>query len=178
MQGLERLPDPSSVRSVGSFFISRVDTDIDPLLENSQELRGLAAVAQARAAYGIFLESFSSHAERWSVLEARGAMPQRALWASTSTKNPDYPDLKYVHGLLTKDAVNTLPDATIAGILDHGDFDAKTALTPSDIEQAHEQLAALASAGINMQEVSDRLEKEGVEKFQQAFRTMLSALEN
>ena len=178
MQGLERLGDPSQVRSVASFFISRVDSDIDPKLTEHEVLKGMAAVAQARAAYGIFLESFNSHAERWSSLEARGAKPQKALWASTSTKDPNYPDLKYVDGLLAKDSVNTLPNATIDAILDHADFVALHSLNAEEIELAHEQLAELLYVGIHMQDVSARLEKEGLEKFQQAFHTMLSALES
>jgi len=177
IQGLERLGNPSSVRSVASFFISRVDSEIDPRLTEHEDLKGVAAVAQARAAYGIFLESFNSQTERWSVLETRGAKPQKALWASTSTKDPNYPDLKYVDGLLAKNSVNTLPNVTIDAILDHADFATKHCITAEEIELAHEQLAELLNAGIHMQDVSDKLEKEGVEKFQQAFRSMLTALE-
>jgi transaldolase len=176
INGVERLSDPSGVRSVASFFVSRVDSDIDPRLSEHEGLKGLAAVAQARAAYGIFLESFNAQAERWAALEIRGAQPQKPLWASTSTKDPNYPDLKYVDGLLASNSVNTLPDATIAAILDHAAFDDKHKLTAEEIELAHEQLAELLFVGIHMQEVSDKLEKEGVEKFQQAFRTMLAAL--
>jgi transaldolase len=176
--GLERLSDPSLVRSVGSFFVSRVDSDIDPRLTDHAGLKGLAAVAQARAAYGIFLESFSPHAERWAKLEARGGRPQKALWASTSTKDPSYPDLKYVDGLLAKDSVNTMPDATLNAILEHAEFDSKHELNAEEIELAHEQLAELLYAGIHMQVVSDKLEKEGIEKFQLAFRAMLAALDS
>lgn len=176
MSGLERLGDPSSVRSVASFFISRVDTEIDPNLENS-DLKGIAAVAQARAAYGIFLESFNQNADRWSALVTRGAHPQKPLWASTSTKDPSYPDLKYVDGLLTKNSVNTLPNATLEAILDHANFSEAKGLSADDIENAHEDLAKLQSAGVSMQVVSEKLEKEGVEKFQQAFTNMLNALE-
>ena len=176
MGGLEKLGDPSSVRSVASFFISRVDSEIDPRLNEHTELQGLAAIAQARAAYGIFLESFNSNAERWSSLEMRGAKPQRTLWASTSTKNPAYPDLKYVDGLLTNNSVNTLPDATIAAILDHADFESKTGLQPTDIESAHETLNTLTNASIDLQGVANKLESEGVSKFQEAFQNMLSAL--
>jgi len=175
LEGLEQLGDPSKVRSVASFFISRVDTEIDPGLSD-QKLRGTAAVAQARAAYGIFLESFNTNAERWSVLERQGAAPQRALWASTSTKDPLFDDLKYVYGLLAHNSVNTLPNVTIDAILDHANFDQKELITPEDIENAHEGLGLLQLSGVNMNDVSEKLEKEGVEKFQQAFRTMLESL--
>ena len=177
ISGLERLSDPSVVRSVASFFVSRVDSDIDPrLTAELGALKGVAATAQARAAYGIFLESFNPHAERWSALEARGAKAQRALWASTSTKDPGYPDLKYVDGLLAKDSVNTLPGTTVDAILDHAQFDTQHSLNAEDIELAHEQLAELLSSGINMQEVSNKLEKEGLEKFSEAFRSMLNSI--
>lgn len=175
--GLEKLGDPSKVRSVASFFISRVDTEIDPGLEKLQD-HGIAAVAQARAAYGIFLESFNINAERWSALERRGAVAQRPLWASTSTKDSSFPDLKYVDGLLAHNTVNTLPNATIDAILDHAQFDDKSLLSPEDIENAHEDLCKLQVAGVDMKAVSEKLEKEGVEKFQQAFRSMLDALKS
>ncbi len=175
MDGLEKLGNPGSVRSVASFFVSRVDSEIDPDL-NDNSLKGLAAVAQARAAYGIYLQSFNSNADRWSALEVRGAKPQRALWASTSTKDPSYPDLKYVDGLLARNSVNTLPNNTIDAILDHAQFESIHGLTPEEIETAHEDLAKLKVAGIDMQKVSDKLESEGVQKFQKAFRDMLSAL--
>ena len=175
VSGVEKLEDPSLVRSVASFFVSRVDTEVDERVKDPR-LNGLAAVAQAKAAYGIFLESFSPYAERWSALEKRGAKAQRVLWASTSTKNPLYPDLKYVEGLLTKNSVNTLPDATIDAILDHAKFEEAQSISSADIEEAHDQLALLQANGINMVEVSAKLEKEGVEKFQEAFRNMLTAL--
>jgi transaldolase len=173
--GLERLSDPSRVRSVASFFISRVDTEVDPGLEKLQD-HGVAAVAQARAAYGIFLQSFNVNAERWSALEVRGAVAQRPLWASTSTKDPSFPDLKYVDGLLAHSTVNTLPNATVEAILDHAKLDDKLPLSAEDIENAHEDLAKLKVSGVDMRTVSEKLEKEGVEKFQQAFKNMLAAL--
>ncbi len=178
MAGLEKCVEPSSVHSVASFFISRVDSEVDArLIELGREdLKGTAAVAQALAAYGIFLESFNPLAERWARLAARGALIQRPLWASTSTKDPSYPDLKYVEGLLTPDSVNTLPDATIAGIIDHAQLDNLSAIDASDIQSAHDQLTMLASCGIDMNAVAEKIEYEGVEKFQKAFETMLSAL--
>lgn len=177
IDGLERLPDPSHVRSVASFFISRVDAEVDARLDTQKELQGIAAIAQARAAYGIFLESFNTNADRWARLVEKGAKQQRPLWASTSTKNPDYPDLMYVGGLLAHNTVNTLPDATVNAVIDHGTFTDKTMISAEDIEQAHEQLATLKVAGIDMQDVSDKLEKEGIQKFQDAFTSMLASLE-
>lgn len=177
MDGLERLQDPSHVRSVASFFVSRVDSEIDTRLVDKKELQGKAAVAQARAAYGIFLESFNENADRWARLVTRGARVQRPLWASTSTKNPEYPDLMYVDGLLGRNSVNTLPDATVTAIIDHAAFENKTALSAEDIEQAHEQLAELKVAGVDMQDISNKLEQEGVQKFQDAFATMLASLD-
>ncbi len=179
MSGLERCNHPKLVRSVASFFISRVDTEVDAQLESKSrhDLKGLAAIAQARAAYGIFLESFNDLAERWSHLKDRGANIQRPLWASTSTKDPNYSDLKYVNGLLTLDSVNTLPDGTITAIIEHGQFQDIKPVNVEDIEQAHEQLAILAEAGIDMKQVAEKLEMEGVEKFEKAFQTMLAALD-
>lgn len=176
LDGIERIADPSRVRSVASFFVSRVDSEVDARLKDPK-YKGLAAVAQARAAYGIFLESFNTNADRWANLVLAGASVQRPLWASTSTKDPSYPDLKYVDGLLTANSVNTLPNVTVDAILDHASFDDKQTVSPADIESAHEDLALLQANGIDMKDVSDKLEQEGVEKFQQAFRTMLSALE-
>ena len=111
------------MHSVASFFVSRVDTEVDRRLEalnndKALALRGKAAVAQAKLAYQLFLERFSG--PRWEALAAKGAHVQRPLWASTSTKNPAYPDLLYVDSLIGPDTVNTMPDATVAAFLDHG----------------------------------------------------------
>lgn len=176
LSGIERLDDPSRVRSVASFFVSRVDSEVDERLSDDS-LKGLAAVAQARAAYGIFLESFTENSERWQRLVRQGAVAQRPLWASTSTKNPAYPDLKYVEGLLAHGSVNTLPNSTIDAIIDHASLASWTAIDAGQIEQAHEDLQKLASAGINMNDVAAKLEQEGVAKFQAAFSSMLAALE-
>lgn len=178
MDGLEKATDPSRIRSVASFFVSRVDSEVDGRLQNNETLLGKAAVAQARAAYGIYLESFNDTSVRWSKLIDKGARPQRALWASTSTKNPDYPDLKYVSGLLARNSVNTLPDATVGAILDHGKFELSDALTPEHIEQAHTELEELRLANIDMPEVSTKLETEGIQKFQDAFADMLQSLDD
>jgi transaldolase len=173
--GLEQLGDPSTVRSVASFFVSRVDSEVDSLPQ-AKDLHGLAALSQARSAYGIFLQSFSEHAERWSWLASRGARPQRALWASTSTKDPSYDDLMYVNGLLARDSVNTLPSSTVDAILDHAKFDERGALSSEEIEAAHEDLATLKKLGIDMVAVAKKLELDGVEKFQKAFASMLAAI--
>lgn len=179
MAGIEQLDDPSIVRSVASFFISRVDSDVDNRLKalNREDMKGQAAVAQARVAYGIFLEAFNPLAERWEKLAAKGAAVQRPLWASTSTKDPSYPDLKYVSGLLSAHSVNTLPDATIDAILDHGVFDYTQSISIETIEESHEVITHLETAGVNMAEVAKELEDQGVEKFQAAFQSMLIALD-
>lgn len=177
MDGLEKCATPQSVRSVASFFVSRVDSEVDTRLEPMKELQGKAAVAQARAAYGIYLQAFNDESARWSKLKATGAVPQRALWASTSTKNPSYPDLLYVEGLLAPHSVNTLPDATIDAIIDHANFSPEQIVTPELIEQAHETLAELTAHGVDMNDVARKLETEGVEKFQKAFSDMLAALD-
>jgi transaldolase len=177
MDGLEKCGDPAKVRSVASFFISRVDSLVDTLVHEKEELLGTAAVAQAQVAYGIFLESFSPHSERWVKLARAGAHIQRPLWASTSTKNPHYDPLKYVSSLLARDTVNTLPDQTITSI--ESDFNTSTvrAVSVEDIQLAHDALDALKAHGVDMTQVSTQLENEGVTKFQDAFRSMLRAIE-
>ncbi len=139
LQGLETLAarggEPAAVRSVASFFVSRVDTEVDRRLEHSGDppeappgLRGRAAIAQARLAYRIFRDRFTG--PRWETLAARGARVQRPLWASTSTKNPDYPDTRYVDSLIGPDTVNTLPEATITAFEDHAPSRAPSTPTP------------------------------------------------
>jgi transaldolase len=183
MDGLERNDnDVTGVRGVASFFVSRVDTEIDARLDaigsdEAKGLKGKAAVAQAQAAYGLFLEAFNSLAERWERLEERGAHAQRPLWASTSTKNPDYPDLLYVTNLVASNTVNTLPDQTIEAILDHGEI-TEMAITSEAILAAHDTLSALTKVGIDLNDVSKVLEDQGVEKFQASFKTLLEALES
>lgn len=180
--GLEALDraggDLSRVHSVASFFVSRVDTEVDRRLEalgkdKAISLRGKAAVAQAKLAYQLFLERFAG--PRWEALHAKGAHLQRPLWASTSTKNPAYPDLLYVDTLVGPHTVNTMPDATVAAFLDHGTV-ARTVDQGAD--KAHAHLAALAEAGIDMADVSRRLEEEGVAAFAKSFDELLQALED
>jgi len=165
--------DLSNVHSVASFFVSRVDTEVDRRLEELErgELEGKAAVAQARLAYQLFEQRFSG--PRWDALAAKGAHPQRPLWASTSTKNPAYPDLLYVDSLIGPHTVNTMPDATVAAFLDHGTV-ARTVDTDYTGSQAH--LDALAQAGIDMADVSRVLEEEGVASFTKSYDELLQAL--
>ena len=169
--------DPSTVHSVASFFVSRVDSEVDRRLESlggneALGLRGRAAVAQAKLAYRLFQEQFSG--ERWESLAALGAHRQRPLWASTSTKNPGYPDTLYVDSLIGPDTVNTLPEATIVDFEDHGTL-ART--IDVDVGQADETMRRLAALGIEMDDVGLTLENQGVASFHQSFQEVLAALE-
>ena len=180
--GLERLADNpeadlSRVASVASFFISRVDTEVDRRLEEigtdeALALRGKAAVAQGQLAYHQFLETFSG--PRWEALAARGARVQRPLWASTSTKNPAYPDTLYVDTLIGPNTVNTLPDATLDAFAAHGTL-ART--VDADIADAQRMWEQLAVVGVDMEDVADQLEREGVSSFQKSFDELITALE-
>lgn len=166
-----------SVSSVASFFISRVDSEIDKRLENhgSNEallLRGTAAINQARLAYAIFEEKFSG--PRWARLARLGASVQRPLWASTSTKNPSYRDTLYVEELVGHHTVNTLPDATLDAFVDHGQLSERIT---HNLEEARRQWQALAEYGIDTDDVAHKLEREGVQSFISSFEDLLSALE-
>jgi transaldolase len=167
--------DLGLVHSVASFFVSRVDTEIDRRLDalgpKADALQGKAAVAQARMAYALFEQRFSG--ARWEALAAQGAHPQRPLWASTSTKNKAYPDLLYVDSLIGPNTVNTMPDATVDAFLDHGTV-ARTVDTGVDEAQAH--LAALADAGVDMSDVARVLENEGVASFAKSFDELMQSL--
>ncbi|MGD0810990.1 MAG: transaldolase [Acidimicrobiales bacterium] len=170
--------DLSRVHSVASFFVSRVDTEVDHRLESLNNdkalaLRGKAAVAQAKLAYQLFLERFSG--ARWEALKAKGAHVQRPLWASTSTKNPAYPDLLYVDSLIGPDTVNTMPDATVAAFLDHGTV-ARTVDQGAD--QARAEIDAVGQVGVDMADVSRKLEEEGVAGFSKSYDELLQALED
>ncbi len=180
MSGLEACPadDLSSISSVASFFISRVDVEVDRRLEDigSDEalaLRGRAAVAQGQLAYQLFLETFSG--DRWQALADRGARLQRPLWASTSTKNPDYPDTLYVDTLIGPNTVNTLPDSTLLAFDDHGTV-ART--VDADPAGAYQVMADLAAVGIDMDDVSAKLETEGVASFSKSFDEVLDTLDD
>jgi transaldolase len=168
---------------VASFFVSRVDTEVDRRLEalagggDGQgdpavlSLRGKAAVAQAQVAYEHFTSTFSG--ERWEALAAKGARVQRPLWASTSTKNPAYPDLLYVDTLIGPDTVNTMPEQTLEALLDHGTV-ART--VDADLEGAHRILDRLAEVGVDMRDVGVVLEEQGVSAFSKSFDELLQSL--
>ena len=174
--------DLSAVRSVASFFVSRVDTEVDRRLDTLaaqpagrateiQALRGTAAVAQAQRAYALFAQRFSG--ARWEALASNGAKVQRPLWASTSTKNPAYPDLVYVDTLIGPDTVNTMPDDTIAAFLDHG-TPART--VDADPDAAGRALKRIEAAGVDMADVARTLEDEGVASFTKSFDELIQKL--
>jgi transaldolase len=177
LAGLERAEgDLSDISSVASFFISRVDVEIDRRLEaigtpEALALRGKAAVANGKLAYAQFRETFAG--PRWESLVARGARVQRPLWASTSTKSPDYPDTLYVDELIGPDTVNTLPDNTLEAFEDHGTL-ART--IDHGVDDARAVMADLAAIGIDIDDVTRQLEDEGVAAFEKSFDELLSAL--
>ncbi len=165
------------MHSVASFFVSRVDTEVDQRLEaigtdEALALRGHAAVAQAKLAYRLFQEKFSG--PRWQRLANLGAHHQRPLWASTSTKNLDYPDTLYVDELIGTDTVNTLPEPTIAAFEDHGRL-ART--IDADVAEAAAVMRRLAGVGIDMDDVGLTLEDNGVAGFHESFQEMLAGLD-
>jgi transaldolase len=167
--------DLSQVHSVASFFVSRVDTEVDRRLQalgdSAAGLAGKAAVAQARLAYELFESRFSG--PRWEALAGKGANVQRPLWASTSTKNPSYPDLLYVDNLIGPHTVNTMPDATLDAFLDHGTV-AQT--VDADLDGARADLDRLNEAGVDMDDVSRVLEEEGVASFVKSYDELLQSL--
>lgn len=172
--------DVSSVASVASFFVSRVDSEVDGRLESigSEEalaLRGRAAIANALAAYDEFLTTFRG--DRWESLAADGARIQRPLWASTSTKNPDYPDTLYVDTLIAPHTVNTMPLETIDAYQDHG-ADRPRIFGPEEMAQARVTLRQLSDAGVDYDDVVQTLEDEGVEKFIGSWRDLLGDIES
>jgi transaldolase len=177
LRGLERLVaeggEPSKVASVASFFVSRIDTEADKRLEElgRHELQGKLAIANAKLAYAHYLEVFSG--PRWEYLREKGATPQRVLWASTSTKNPAYPDVLYVEELLGPDTVDTMPEETILAYQDHGQPQAR--LTQG-LEEAHRVFEELERAGVDYDDVTETLEREGVEKFSASFDELMEAL--
>ncbi|HEX5205210.1 MAG TPA: transaldolase [Actinoplanes sp.] len=173
---VERGGDPSRVHSVASFFVSRVDTEVDRRLEAAgagpaRALRGQAAIAQAKLAYRLFRERFSG--ERWQRLASLGAHVQRPLWASTSTKNPAYPDTRYVDHLIGPDTVNTLPETTIEAFTDHGTL-ART--IDAEVDEAAAVMRRLAAAGVDMDDVGLTLEEQGVAGFRASSEQVLAAL--
>jgi transaldolase len=181
ISGLERLVadggDPAKVRSVASFFVSRVDTEADKRLEaigteEALALRGKLAIANAKLAYENYLRAFSG--PRWEALQSKGALPQRCLWASTSTKNPDYRDVLYVEELIGPHTVNTMPEETIQAFQDHGEVRGDT--VRESVDQAHRLLEQLAAVGVDYDDVVLTLEKEGVQKFSDSFAELLDGV--
>ncbi len=178
LRGLERLVesggDPGPVASVASFFVSRVDTEADRRLDEAgapKELQGKLAIANAKLAYQRYRELHSG--ERWEALKAKGARTQRCLWASTSTKNPDYRDVMYVEELIGPQTVDTMPEETIRAFQDHGEV----ALTlECDIDEAKRVFERVAEAGVDYGDVVAVLEREGVEKFADSFRELLDGV--
>jgi transaldolase len=172
---LERNLPIGSVVSVASFFVSRVDGKIDPLLDQTAggaPLRGKAAIANAGMAYRLFEETLSQ--QRWRRLAQSGAQPQRPLWASTSTKDPRYPDTYYVEALVAPQTVNTLPPETLEAYRDHGKPEVRI---HEGMAAAPAQLEALARVGIDLARVTQELEVEGVEKFAASYRSLLAAID-
>lgn len=165
------------IASVASFFVSRVDTNVDDRLdklngERAAALKGKAAVANAKRAYHQFQQVFAG--PRWDALRDAGAQVQRPLWASTSTKNPDYPELLYVDTLIGPHTVNTMPPATLTAFRDHGTLQRTV---DQDGEQAQQTLHDIEALGISMQEVTDQLEQEGVQKFIDSYEQLLDSIE-
>ncbi|MET8361648.1 transaldolase [Micromonospora sp. NPDC005171] len=177
--------DLSKIGSVASFFVSRVDSEVDKRLDRMADkaadsagkeravgLKGRAAVANAQLAYERYSEVFSS--DRWKALEAAGAHPQRPLWASTSTKNPDYRDVIYVEELIAPGTVNTMPEAVIHAYADHGETRGDTVTGAYDA--ARKVFADLESVGVDMADVIATLEREGVEKFEASWQELLDGV--
>jgi transaldolase len=178
-RGLQRLVenggDPSGVHSVASFFVSRIDAEADTQLEEigAEEFKGQLAIANAKLAYQIYKEVFGG--ARWSKLAEKGANSQRLLWASTSTKNPDYPDTLYVDSLVGPETVNTMPKNTIEAVMDHAEI---RPTLEEDVEETKRLLDRLRQAGLDYEDVTDVLEKEGIQKFADPFNEMLEEIQN
>ncbi|WP_129658195.1 transaldolase [Rothia halotolerans] len=181
MTGLERAledgKDLSRIQSVASFFVSRVDSEVDKRLEaigtdEARELKSRAGLANARLAYQVYEEAFSS--ERWNRLAEAGAKPQRPLWASTGTKDPSLPDTMYVTGLVAEGTVNTMPEKTLEATADHGEITGDTIRGTYDESEA--VLNRLESLGISYNEVVQQLEAEGVKKFEDSWEELLETV--
>jgi transaldolase len=166
--------DLSKIDSVASFFVSRVDTEIDKRLEKlgKTDLRGKAGIANARLAYELFEQK--SATDRWKALKDAGARPQRPLWASTGVKNPDYRDTMYVEELVAPQTVNTMPEATLNATADHAGIRGDT--IRGDYEDARQVMAALKEAGVDYDDVVRVLEDEGVEKFEASWTELLDTI--
>jgi transaldolase len=181
IRGVERLVesggDPSTVHSVASFFVSRVDTETDNRLDgiggDATKFKGKLGIANAKLAYQNYLETFAG--PRWEALEAKGATKQRCLWASTSTKNPEYRDVMYVEELIGPQTVDTMPEETIVAFQDHGPVE--LTLT-KDVDAARKLFDDLAAAGIDYDDVTETLEREGVQKFSDSFDELMDGIKS
>ncbi|MFJ7905044.1 transaldolase [Streptomyces sp. NPDC096198] len=179
-QALEAGLDLAGIHSVASFFVSRVDTEVDRRLDalgspQAQELKGKAAVANARLAHQVFEQVAAE--PRWQRLAAAGANVQRPLWASTGVKNPDYPDTMYVSDLVIAGTVNTMPGTTLDAFADHGSVPAH-APTAKDYAAAQAHLAALDDAGVDFADVTDVLEREGLDKFEASWAELETSVDS
>ena len=179
LMGLDRLAerggDLSQVASVASFFVSRVDTAVDRALEkhpHGSSLQGKIAIANTKMVYARFREIFDG--ERWGKLVAQGARVQRPLWASTSTKNPSYPDTLYVDNLIGPDTVNTIPPATLQAVLDHG---AVAPAVETGLDKARAQLARLSELGVDLDAITHQLLEDGITAFAKSFESLLASID-
>jgi transaldolase len=181
LEGLERAAangqNLASIASVASFFVSRVDTEMDKRLDKigtdeALGLRGKAGIANSRLAYAAYTEVFQG--SRWAALTAQGARPQRPLWASTGVKNPEYADTMYITELLVTDTVNTMPEKTLMAFADHGEVDGDQVTNTAG--QAQEVFDALERVGVDLTDVFQVLEDEGVDKFEQSWRELLETV--
>ncbi len=164
----------AKIASVASFFLSRIDVLIDPILKEKglPQLQGEVAIASAKKAYEIYKDLF--HSERFKKLEAKGAEPQRLLWASTSSKNPAFKDTKYVEALIGPNTINTLPLDTIEAFRDHGDLASRL---EENVADATHTLSQLKEAGISLDDITQKLEDEGIEKFNEPYNKLLETIE-
>jgi transaldolase len=181
MNGLERRlasGEPiQGIASVASFFVSRIDAKVDPQLPSNSTLRGRVAIANARLAYARYLDRFSEDPcladDRWRALRDAGARPQRPLWASTGTKDPAYSDVLYVEKLITPGAVNTMPEATLRAFADHGDVQHALSIAGA----ANGTLRRARQAGIDLDAITSKLERDGVRSFCDSYRDLLDCIE-
>jgi transaldolase len=177
LRGLERRAaagEPiDGISSVASFFVSRVDTKADAMLAPDSSLRGEVAIANAHVAYGRYLARFGG--ERWEKLEARGARPQRPLWASTGTKDPTYPDVLYVEKLIAPGVINTMPEQTLRAFAEHGNVEHALDADPA---AAQAILAAAAGEGVDLETITGELEREGVKAFCDSYDELVACIES
>jgi transaldolase len=181
LSGLEQAAgagrDLAAIRSVASFFLSRVDSEVDARLDQiatsqAVQLKGKAAIANARLAYQAYDEVTAS--QRWQELAGLGAQPQRPLWASTGVKNPAYPDTMYVTELVAADTVNTMPGTTLAAFADHGKVTGNT--IRGRYHDARRVLDQLATVGVDFEDVTDQLEREGLAKFEKSWNQLSTTI--